>query len=969
MAAAFRKFRVGNRNKKNSLRAPRLGLEILEERCTPANVFTWTGAAGDGLWSDGGNWSDPTSLPNAPTNATSGITLSFPTVTGPALTMTDDIPGLNVDQLSFTGSGYALSGGTVGGIVLDITGAAPTAVLDTVGSNKILATSTFSIALAGSTNVEVDAGVDTIAAPISGTGFGITKTGVGTLVVSGASTFSGTTTVGAGILQLGATDTAGATPLGATGVVVSSGASLDLHGISLTTALPLTIGGTGLSSAGAVFNSTATAATYPGQLTLAATASIVANGSIILPNTGTVAGTGFNLTLDGTGTGSSIAGVIGIGTGSVTKQGVGTWILSGANTYTGSTTITAGILKLGSAGVGTATPLGETGTTETGGGLDLGGFSLTAPLPITLNGTGLTSTGAMLNSGAIATYSGVITLGGSSSIVAGTATTGSIVLSSTTAITGSGFNLTLSGLGNASTLVSPINTGAGKLIKLLAGTWVLSSGASTFTGGASLSAGVLGVAASSTPSAVGTTTITKGPLGTGTVTMAGGTLASNGAVVPVVANPLLFAASTTSALTDTSAGSISDLSLNGVISGTGAITLNSTASDSLVLSGDPSGYSCTLTFTNNVSGMNFRLNGNASNWSAATFVFAGNVTTTNGRGMIWAGTANTVVQIGSLSGIGEIGMGAGNPFTLQEGALNTNATYSGIITNTTASGAISVNKVATVLTYSTGTISQSGTTITGSGTTFTSAMTGGIIHYSDGSIGVATFVSATSLTSSVSKTVTAGSTYSINTGSVAYSTGTISQTTTALTGTGTAFTSAMTGGIIVYSDGTTGTVTFVSATSLTSTLSKTVAAGSTYTIVYGAKWTLSGDSTFTGNVTVSQGILSVGVAFNSSNGPMERPPMPRPRKSRSSAAQCSTSMAPSSARPQVSTTAPRSAAPESTRSEPSSTAAGAAATKTPVFPTSPWPQTRRSAAAGISTWKHRAGPAEPARRSRWRASR
>jgi hypothetical protein len=66
-----------------------------------------------------------------------------------------------------------------------------------------------------------------------------------------------------------------------------------------------------------------------------------------------------------------------------------------------------------------------------------------------------------------------------------------------------------------------------------------------------------------------------------------------------------------------------------------------------------------------------------------------------------------------------------------------------------------------------------------------------------------------------------------------YGTGTIAQTTTAITGTGTTFTSAMGGGTITYSDGTTATVTFVDSTHLTSSVSKTVTAGSTYTIRYG----------------------------------------------------------------------------------------------------------------------------------------
>lgn len=63
--------------------------------------------------------------------------------------------------------------------------------------------------------------------------------------------------------------------------------------------------------------------------------------------------------------------------------------------------------------------------------------------------------------------------------------------------------------------------------------------------------------------------------------------------------------------------------------------------------------------------------------------------------------------------------------------------------------------------YSTGTISQSGTTITGSGTTFTSAMTGDTIYYSDNTTATIAYASATSLISSVQKTVAAGSSYII----------------------------------------------------------------------------------------------------------------------------------------------------------------------------------------------------------------
>jgi hypothetical protein len=70
--------------------------------------------------------------------------------------------------------------------------------------------------------------------------------------------------------------------------------------------------------------------------------------------------------------------------------------------------------------------------------------------------------------------------------------------------------------------------------------------------------------------------------------------------------------------------------------------------------------------------------------------------------------------------------------------------------------------------YKTGTITQSGTsTITGSGTSWTTAMVGSTLQYRDGEIAtILTVPSATSMTVTVTKTVTAGSGYTILDGSL-----------------------------------------------------------------------------------------------------------------------------------------------------------------------------------------------------------
>ena len=343
--------------KKNPLRKnkiPRHRVEELETRLTPAS-HTWTGAI-SGSWSDAGNWD---AVNGAPTAAVSGVVLFFGSAT--TLSMVDDIVGLNVDALNFSASGYTLSG-TTGGIVLNLTGLGGNpAISDSAGGN-ILSATNLSINLLAASQISVGAGSDTISAAIGGS-FGINKLGSGTLVLAGQNTYTDVTTISAGTIKLGAAGTAPNGPLGTTagGTIVASGATLDLNGISLANAEPLTISGAGVGGIGALTNSSGTAATYGGLLALGADASIIAGaGNILLTNAGTINGTGFNLTLSGTATGCTLASIINTGTGSVTKNGTGTWIVSGANTFTGAVNLNAGVFATPSFAVnGTAQPLGK----------------------------------------------------------------------------------------------------------------------------------------------------------------------------------------------------------------------------------------------------------------------------------------------------------------------------------------------------------------------------------------------------------------------------------------------------------------------------------------------------------------------------------------------------------------------------------------------------------------------------------
>ncbi len=438
------------------------------------------------------------------TNTYSGGT----TISGGAISVSADA------NLGATTSGLTLSGGTLGftsGFTLN--------------SNR--ATTLTSLTTSA---IDVASGITNYyGGVISGSG-NITKTGAGYLSLSGNNTFTGTTTISNGTLYLGASGTSPNSPLGTTSgnTIISSGASLDVSGYSLATAEPLTINGSGYNTFGAVTNSSLTAATYSGPITLASNASVYSSfGALTL--SGGVTTAGYQLTLDGTVGGLLTTSAI-TGTGSLYKTNTGTWTLSAANSYSGLTTINNGTLFLGSAGSGSNSPLGTIASStvvNSGGALDVYGYSLATAEPLTINGTGssVIAAGALTNSSATsATYSGLITLGSAATI---TSNFGALTISNTGTITGAGYALTLNGTTGGS-IASIIGTGSGTLTKSGTGTWTL-SGANTYTGTTSVTAGTLNITGSlASGSAV---TVSSGATlsGTGTVN---GTVSVSGVISP-----------------------------------------------------------------------------------------------------------------------------------------------------------------------------------------------------------------------------------------------------------------------------------------------------------------------------------------------------------------------------------------------------------------------------------------------------
>lgn len=228
--------------------------------------------------------------------------------------------GVTSGATNATTSTVTLSGGTVyigsGGIV---EGSTPGASVATINLNSgILGasaawSSTLPMTLGGTITIQTANSSATaenigLSGPLSGTG-SLTETGGGNLTLSGTNTYSGVTTVSSGTLVVGN--------------------NLALQDSTLST-----------SGAGVVTVTGFTTPTIGGLTGSTALASVITTGY----------GSVTNLTLNpGASVSDTYSGVIANGANgmSLTMSGAGTQILSGTNTYTGTTTINSGILEAG----------------------------------------------------------------------------------------------------------------------------------------------------------------------------------------------------------------------------------------------------------------------------------------------------------------------------------------------------------------------------------------------------------------------------------------------------------------------------------------------------------------------------------------------------------------------------------------------------------------------------------------------
>ena len=280
-----------------------------------------------------------------------------------------------------------------------------------------------------------------IVGAISGSSAAVTAT-AGTLTLSAANSYGGATTINGGTLVLGI---ANAIPSGSS-VSLSSG-TLNMNGKSDNI--------DGLSGAGGVID-----ATVAGTITL---------------------GIGNN------NSGGTFSGVIQntAGTLSLTKSGTATEVLSGANTYSGTTTINGGILNAGVAdSAGTSGPFGKSTAV---GSVVFGGGTLQYSSANQADYSGRLSTAASQNividlNGQSVSYATALAGSGSTLTVSNSTSTGTLTLTAAATYSGSttinkSAKLALSGSGAlASSSQIILATGGSFDVSALSGTYALGSG-------------------------------------------------------------------------------------------------------------------------------------------------------------------------------------------------------------------------------------------------------------------------------------------------------------------------------------------------------------------------------------------------------------------------------------------------------------------------------------------------------------
>lgn len=656
----------------------------------------------------------------------------------------------------------------------------------------------------------------TISAPIvNGVGAStLTKGGTGTLVLTGANTYTGGTFIGAGTLSISSNSALGATATSA--VMISDGATLRTTAtmdtgthlftlfagnanIDIANGTTLTVGGVMSGSGGLTLTNTGTLvlaaqATYSGPTFVGAGATLkgagvagasflassggnlnIASGGVVDMNDGIMtvgglAGSG-SLTnssatarifvLGGNNQSSTFSGVISGAAGTpssmaITKNGTGVLTLTNNNTFTGTTRINAGTVKLAvdNALGGGSTLIGAAAVPFASMDLDGHAQSFSA---INFYGSNTASiTQALINIGA----GGVLTLGGNIVFSEAAATNGARpawITGGTLSLTGTrtftvvdspnaAFDLTITSVISSTDLFGFIKSGAGTLQLTAANTY---TGPTSVTNGSLVlsGAGTLGSTTSSLTMTAGTLDLNGSSQNVGLLTgAAAGSIRNN-----ATGTLSILGIGNGSAAAGTYAGTVGD--------GAGKMGLTKEGTGTTTLSG-------TLTYTGptviNQGGLT--LGSTPNTLSGGIFINDGILT--GGAHSNTFGLDTNLITLGAASGSADATVGITfntgiimQPILVRGGNTGTATILLGIGPSTTIwNGAVTLDNHSVTI-GKTGTTASTGTLnggITGTGNViFNNTTTGGSITVANNTINPVGTLTNSGTSAGASVTITA----------------------------------------------------------------------------------------------------------------------------------------------------------------------------------------------------------------------
>ncbi len=523
---------------------------------------------------------------------------------------------------------------------------------------------------AGGASIDSGGFAVTVSSALTGAG-ALNKLGAGTLTLTADNTYSGGTTISNGTLQIGGGGTSG----WIAGGVTNNGTLAFNRSDNITFSNVISGAGALQQLGGGTLTLTASN-TYSGGTT-------INNGALQIGNGGTSGWIAGKVTNDGTlaiNRSDSITFSNAVsGSGSLVKLGMGTLTLSGNNTYSGATTVDAGVLKV------TATnALSADVTVHSGGTFDVNGLNLGTRSAI-VAGTGAAGqVGALVNSAVgVEAYVNKLTLTDDATIG-----TGAGKLNVNGNIDGGGHTLTIAGTGqtdirqdNAFNNLAGITVGSGLLRLESSQNWN----------------GTISILNGGTLDTWGTRTEAAA------LDLKGGTLASSGPS---------GAATWTGAVSITSNSVINTalrMNLNGALSGNGKLT--KTGAQTLALGGDVSAFTGPIQLdagTLLFNGANAQAySGDISGNGAVEKSGAGTLTLTGANTYV----GGTLVSAGVLAGDSTSLQGAVTNYAIVFFDQSTNGTYAGAMSG---SGSLVKSGVAT-LTLS-GSNTYTGATIINGGT-------------------------------------------------------------------------------------------------------------------------------------------------------------------------------------------------------------------------------------------------------------